>query len=136
MLLNNLLEPRVIELCEPGQIVHISDDITHVLLQQLKVFLGRRFLSIAATTVQPGNTSLDLLLGRGDATNNLLGLDLLEGVDFVEFLVELLDEVLLRLVIPLSMDAKGLLKGFVVDVIEGPVSIERLFELLAEPARR
>jgi hypothetical protein len=135
MLLDDFLEPRVVELCESGQIVHISDDIAHILLQQFKVFLRRRFFSIAATTVQPGNTSLDLLLGRGDATNNLLGLDLLEGVDFVEFLVELLDEVLLRLVIPLAMYAEGLFQGFVVDVVEGPVSIERLFKLLAEPAR-
>jgi hypothetical protein len=59
----------------------------------------------------------------------------LEGVDLVELLLELLDEALLRLLVPVVVHAQGRLELVIVDVVEEPLAVERLLQLLAEPAR-
>ena len=76
---------------------------------------------------------VDFLLGGCYATDNFLGLDALERVDLVELLLELLDETLLRLLVPDVVDAQRVLQILIVDVVEDPLLVERLLELLSEP---
>jgi hypothetical protein len=40
VLLDDLLEARVVQLGELGEIVHIGDDVAQILLEQVKVLLG------------------------------------------------------------------------------------------------
>lgn len=100
MLLDNLLEPGVIELRELCKIMHIGDDIAQILLQELKVLFGRtlaRLGSILIHGVRRGTLSprwwsrikflhdiLDLFLGHFDTADDLAGLDLLESEDFLK----------------------------------------------------
>lgn len=136
MLLDDLLEARVVNLGELGQIVHVGDDVAQVLLEQLKVLLGRRVLAgLELVVVDLADDVVDLLLGGGYAADDLLGLDLLEGVDLVELGLELLDEGLLGLVVPGARGAECRLEVLVVDVVECPIAVQRLLELLAEPAQ-
>lgn len=111
MLLDNLLEPGVIELRELCKIMHIRDDIAQILLQELKVLFGRtlaRLRSILARGVRCGALSprwwarikffhdiLDLFLGHLDAADDLAGLDLLESENFLELCLEDFNERLL-----------------------------------------
>jgi hypothetical protein len=85
MLLDNLLEARVVELGEAGQIVHVGNDVAQVLLQQVESLLG--LFGERALLLRARNRIADLLLRRGDAPDNLLALDALERVDLVEFLI-------------------------------------------------
>lgn len=136
MLLDDLLEARVVQLGELGQIVHVGDDVAQVLLEQLEVFLGRRLLARRKSiAVDFAHDIGDLLLGRSDPADDLLGLDFLEGVDLVQLSLELLDEALLRLVVPGARCAQRRLQSLIVDVVEDPIAVQRLLELLAESAR-
>lgn len=95
MLLDNLLEPRVIQLGEFGQVVNISYDVTQHLLKQQKILIGRwpRSRSGARTPVprliltafDELNNMLHIRLAGLYALHNLLTLHLLEVKDLVEF---------------------------------------------------
>lgn len=136
VLLDDLLKARVVELGELGQVVHVGDDVAQVLLEQLEVLLGRRLLAdVQGIVVDLADHVVDLLLGGGNAADDLLGLDLLEGVDLVQLRLQLLYEALLRLVVPGAGSAQRPLKMLIVDVVEGPVAVQRLLELLAESAQ-
>ena len=135
MLLDDLLEARVVELGELGQVVHVGDDVAQVLLEQLEVLLGRRLLARAqGVVVDLADDVVDFLLGSSNAADDLLGLDLLEGVDLVQLRLQLLYEALLRLVVPGARGPQRRLEVLIVDVVEGPVAVQRLLELLAESA--
>ena len=136
VLLDDLLKARVVELGELGQVVHVGDDVAQVFLEQLEILLGRRLLAgVQGIVVDLADHVVDLLLGGGNAADDLLGLDLLEGVDLVQLRLQLLYEALLRLVVPGTGRAQGPLEVLIVDVVEGPVAVQRLLELLAESAQ-
>ena len=136
MLLDDLLEARVVELGELGQVVDIGDDVAQIFLEQVEV-LVKGVVALRRVVLQlalgASDSLVDLLVRGGDATDDLIALDADKGVDLVELLLELLDKVLLRLFVPGVVDAEGRLKALVVDVVEEPFLVERLLELLAEP---
>lgn len=135
MLLDDLLKARVVELGELGQVMHVGDDVAQILLQQVKVLLNRVALLARRLLLCTRDGILDLLLRRCYATDDLAALDALEGVDLVELRLQLLDEALLRLLVPDVVDAQGILELLVVDVVEDPLLVHRLLQLLAEPVR-
>jgi hypothetical protein len=130
MLLDDLLEARVVQLRELGQVVHVGDDVAQVLLQQLEVVLGRAVSSIFC----PGDDIVDLLLRRSNAADDLVALDLSEGVDLVQLRLELLDKLLLLFFVPGAVGAQCFFETFVVDVVVHPVLDEGRLELLSESA--
>lgn len=117
MLLDDLLEARVVQLRELGQVVHIGDDVAQVLLQQLEVVLGRAVGGV----VGPGHDIMHLLLRRSYAADDLVALDLGEGVDLVQLRLELLDKLLLLFFVPGAVGAQCFFEAFVVDVVVHPV---------------
>jgi hypothetical protein len=135
VLLDDLLKTRVVELRELGEVVHIRDDVAQILFQQVKVLLDRVVSLTLGLLLRAGDGIPNLLLRRCYAPDNLLALDALEGVDLIELLLELLDEALLRLLVPDVVYAERILKALVVNVIKYPLPVERLLELLAESAR-
>ena len=140
MLLDDLLETRVVQLSELGQVVNISNDVAQIFLQQVKVLL-ERILILASLLrlrvfLRASDSSVDLLLRCCYAADDFLALDAHEAVDLVEFLLELLNKALLRLLVPCVVHAEGRLKLLVVDVVEEPVLVQRLLQLLAEPTRK
>lgn len=140
MLLDDLLEARVVQLGELGQVVDICDDVAEVLFEQLEVLLERVAVLVRLPRLQVllrlGDSGVDLLLRRCYAADDLLAFDAHEAVDLVELLLELLHEALLRLLVPGVVDAQGRLELLVVDVVEEPVLVQRLLQLLAEPTRK
>ena len=134
VLLDDLLEARVVQLRELGQVVHVCDDVAQVLLEQVEVLLDRLAVLAQAILLHTPDRLGDLLLRRCYAPNDLLGLDALEGVDLVELLLELLHKVGLGLVIPDVRRAQLALEALVVDVVEDPLAVEGRLQLLAEPA--
>lgn len=135
MLLDDLLEPRVVELRKLGQVVHVGDDVAQVFLEQVKVLLDRLAVLARRLLLCARDGILDLLLRRCYAADDLAALDALEGVDLVELRLQLLDEALLRLLVPDVVHSQRTLELLVVDVVEDPLLIHRLLQLLAEPAR-
>jgi hypothetical protein len=93
VLLDDLLEARVVQLGKLGEVVDICNDVAQVLLEQIKVLLGR--IAILARLLSTVDGILDFLLRRCDAPDNLFSFDALEGVDLVELLLELLNKALL-----------------------------------------
>jgi hypothetical protein len=134
VLLDDLLEAGVVQLRELGQIVDVGDDVAQVLFQQVEIFLDRVARLAFTVLLYAMDGIADLFLRGCYAPDNFLGLDALEGVDLVELLLQLLDEALLRFLVPVVVHAQGVLEVIVVDVVEDPLSVERLLELLAEPA--
>lgn len=133
VLLDNLLEARIVELCKLGQIVHISNDIAQVLFEQLKIVFCRRFIARRKRRViDLAHNLVDLLLRRGDSTNNLLSFNLLESINLVQLALELLYEALFRLMVPDAGSAQRRFELLVVDVVENPIAIQRLSQLLTE----
>lgn len=55
--------------------------------------------------LRASNGIIDLLLGRGYASDDLFALDTLECVDLIELFLELLNEALFRFFVPNVMDA-------------------------------
>jgi hypothetical protein len=135
VLLDDLLETRVVELRELGEVVHIRDDVAQILLQQVKVLLDRVVSLTLGLLLRAGDGIPNLLLRRCYAPDDLLALDALEGVDLIELLLELLNEALFRLLVPDVVYAERILKALVVNVIKYPLPVERLLELLAESVR-
>jgi hypothetical protein len=79
MLLYDLLETRIVELGKLGQLVDVGDDVAQVLLEQLKVVLD----GAVGIAVLPLDDLVDLPLGGAYAADDLIALDLCEGVDLV-----------------------------------------------------
>ena len=130
MLLDDLLEARVVQLGELGQVVHIGDDVAQVLLQQLELVLGRAVGGVGC----PGHDIVDLLLRGAYAADDLVALDLGEGVDLVQLRLELLDKLLLLFLVPGAVGAQCFFEAFVVDVVVHPVLDQGRPELLSESA--
>jgi len=138
MLLDDFLESSIIQLCELGQIMDICYDVAQVFLQQLKILFCGGFVRVGSTgifAVGFQNHVMDLLLGRSDPPNDLLALDFLKVVHFIELPLQFLDKALLGLLVPWLVNAQGVFEVVVGDVVEGPVLDERRLELLAEPER-
>jgi hypothetical protein len=145
VLLDDLVETRIVQLDKLGQVVHVGDQVVEVLLQQNELLLGGAFLPRPAL-VQAVDDLLDLALAHGDAPRDLQGLELLLRVDFVELVLELADEPALVLLGPDvasvggaradDKGARGVLEvGFevgVVDVVPLVLAHNARAELLAE----
>lgn len=99
MLLDDLLEASVIQLCELCQVVYVRDDVAQLQFQQVKV-LGRRlfFTGVADITlrrlsrVQHLDHPLDIFLAILDALVDFHRLELFEVIHLVQFVKEPLDE--------------------------------------------
>lgn len=92
MLLNNLLEPSVIQLCKLGQIVYIGNNIAQIFFQELKVLLGWRLDMSSLGLVglgRPRDDVLDLLFRCLYPANNVVTPDMLESEDLVQLLLKL-----------------------------------------------
>ena len=100
VLLDDLLKASIVQLRELGQVMHIGNDITQVLLQQHKVILRRYILlfcrssisipgRLRAPLIQAPDHKIDFLLTGFDPSYNLSGLDTLKSEDFVEFALQL-----------------------------------------------
>lgn len=136
MLLNNFLKPRIIQLRELGQIMHISNDVTQHLLQEPKILIGRS--AAGARTdgapsprrvrgpVKSGHDGGNLLLASLNATDDLLALDFLEVEDFIELALEQAHEVLLVVFRPGLAVGFGTFGGRVGDVF----GFESFFEVV------
>jgi len=102
--------------------VDVGDDVAEVLLEEVEVFLIRIGILGALLRVQvllrAGDGRVDLLVRGGDAADDLLALDAYEAVDFIKFLLELLDKALLGLLVPGVVYAQGCLELLVVDIVE------------------
>ena len=103
MLLDDLLESRVVQLREFGQVVNIGYDVTQHLLEQQKILIGRRpstrsgarppvprLILIAFDEL---NDMLHFGLAGLNTLHNLLTLDLLKVEDLVEFAFQQGDEI-------------------------------------------
>lgn len=103
MLLDDFLEAGIIELCELCEIMHIRDNIAQILLQKLKILLGRaiaRLGPILARGIQRGlsprwwsrieffHNIFNFFLGHLDTADDLTRLNLLEGEDLLELCLE------------------------------------------------
>lgn len=106
MLLDNLLEPSIVQLGEFSQIMNISNDITQDLLEEQKILIGRRRTRNGPDTraagsrripitFQPRDDIVHVLFAGLDAPNNLLTLDPLEVKNLVEVVLQQGDETLL-----------------------------------------
>lgn len=85
MLLDNLLETSIVQLGKLGEVVHVGNDVAQVFLEQQEVLLGG--LLVAILGIKAAQDFADLLLRGLDAADNLLALNLLEGVDLIELLL-------------------------------------------------
>lgn len=137
MLLNDLLEACVVQLRELCQVMDVGNDVAKILLEQIEVFLkGISFLGALLRLLvflRARHSGVDLLVRCRYAANDLLTLDAHEAVDFVELLLELLNEVLLGLLVPGMVHAQRSLQFLIVDIVKQPVLVQRLLQLLTEP---
>lgn len=108
----------------------VGNDVAQVLLKQIEVFFeGIPILADLMrllVLLRAGNGGIDLLLGRGNTTDDLLAFDAHEAVNLVKLLLELLDKALLRLLVPCVVHAQRRFQFLVVDVIKEPILVERL----------
>lgn len=110
--LDDFLEASVIELGELGQVVHIGDNVTQILLQEHEVvlgrdifFFGRRITTRLTSPPRPSSFQathdiIDFFLASSDPSDNLARLHSLEGPDLVKLGLQLCDEGLLVIFIP------------------------------------
>lgn len=154
MLFNDLLEARVIELGEFGQVMNIGDDITENLLQQQEVIVGGRRSGWAndaraaiARVVEPLNDVEDLSLADLNSLDDFLTLPLLEEVDLFQLAFQQRHEALLIIFGPFPARWFSSIRGglgdkfglesflqLVVCDVEGMVfPNHRRLEVLAEP---
>jgi hypothetical protein len=70
VLLNDLLEARVVELRELGEVVDVGDDVAQVLLKQIEVFL--ELIAVFGFLLGARDGIVDFLFGCCYATNNFL----------------------------------------------------------------
>lgn len=106
VLLDDLLESSIVQLRELGQVMYISNYIAQIFLQKHKVLLGRRIDVVLSRILIRASQLVDdivyLLVGRGDPTRNVIAPDMLKCEDFVELVLELVDESLLVVFVPWS----------------------------------
>ena len=101
MLLDNLLKASIVQLSELGQIMDVSNNVAYVVLKQQKMLFGRgisglaRLIAGSILLLSSGNNSVNLVLDVVQPLGNIVALVSLEGVDFVQLLLELADKVLL-----------------------------------------
>lgn len=163
MFFDDLLESRVVQLGEFGQVVHVGDDIAQHLLQQQEILVGRRgvqpVLAGAATqatvggsssTIQARNHVVDFGLAGLDTADNLLAFDFLEVEDLVQLTLQQRHEVLLIVIGPwlairLGVLGRGFgdevcLESFFQVVVGDVIPVELLdhgrLEVFAEPGTR
>lgn len=146
--LDDLLEARVVQLSELGQIVDVSDDVAEVGLEEEEIFVSRTIGS-TGPGVETRDSFIDLSLTRLNAADDLLTLDLLEGEDLVEFTLEQRHEAFLIFLSPGLAVGLGIVRGGlgdelslegVLEVFIGNVMPVELLDhgrpqLLAEPER-
>ena len=153
MLLDDLLETSVVELCEASEVMNIGDDVAQIFLQQHEVlFQGHIVLSTARRVwrllvlVRLSNDIVDLSFTGLYSLDNFLALDLLKGEHLVQFSLQLLHEALLIFLSPcLSLwlrvvfgglrdmvGLEGVLQAIIVDIMVVPVLDQRSFELVTE----
>ena len=113
VLLEDLLESSVVELCKFGQVMYIGYDVAQVLLEEHEVLLGWALLTIRyfqsltlrGAILDGGSIELchnisDLFFGRLDATNDFATLYPLKSEDLLKLRLELRHETLLVLLGP------------------------------------
>ena len=143
VLLDDFLEPRVVQLRELGQVVYVRNDVRKIFLQQQVFILSRRIRPRALVAVGrlcPRDRLAHFLLASRNPANDLLAFHLLEGKDLVQLLLQLVDEALLIFLVPFLLGLaaallEALLELVVGDVVVVPVFDEGAAKLLAEPAR-
>ena len=136
MLLDDLLESRVVQLREFGQVVNIGYDVTQHLLEQQKILIGRRpstrsgarppvprLILIAFDEL---NDMLHFGLAGLNTLHNLLTLDLLEVEDLVEFAFQQGDEIRFVFFRPCFAVWLGVFGGWFRDV----VGLEGFFQVI------
>ena len=106
VLLNDFLKASVVEPSEFSKIVNIGDHITQVLFEQHKILLGR-WLKIVSASILVGlllavDDIVHLFFGGSYSPGDVVALNILEGEDFVELLLELTDKALLVILVPLT----------------------------------
>ena len=121
MFLNDLLKSCVIELCKLCKIVNIGDDVAQVFFQQHEVILCRHIIlsqscasilrRLGASLIQTRNHVVDLFLARFDPSYDLPRFDSLECEDLIKLALQLGNERLLVIFVPLSPLWLGLLLG-------------------------
>lgn len=153
MLLDDLLEASIVELCVLGQVMHVGNDVAQVLLQEQEVFLQLGLTSFILCIVQVPllfDNLADFCLAIFDARDDLAALELLEGKNLVQLGLEQLDESLFVVFAPRAPlwlgrvlvvafeigSFEGLLQLIVGDVVPVVVFDQRRAELLAEPVVR
>lgn len=127
VLLDNLLEASVIETGELGQVMNIGNNIGQSLLEVLELLVIGRVVG-----VEGSNHSANLALGVLNAATNFAGLDLLEGVDLVEFGLQKTNKTLLVLISPFLVLGNGVfqvrlefvVRYVVVVIVPGRLAIE------------
>lgn len=104
MLLDDLLKPSVVQLGKFCQVMHIRNDITQILLQELEIILRWPLRSCAPSVpvqparlilVQSANNLIDFSFAGFDSPHDFTRLHSLEGEDLVQFRLELGNEGLL-----------------------------------------
>jgi hypothetical protein len=133
MLFNNLLEARVVQLGELGQIVDVGNNITENLFQHQEVRIGgdwtRRPYTLTTSiggVFQTGDDIGHLKLNVLNAAHNLLTLALLEYEDFLQLALEQGDKVRLIVLSPFFAGGLGVLGGRFVD----KVGLKSFFEVV------
>lgn len=115
MLLDDLLEARIIQLGEFGQVMYIGDNVTQHLLQQEEILVGRGAgtdtLATVGHAIQARNDIADIGLAGLDAAHNLLALDLLEVEDLVQLALQQSHKVFLVIVGPRFAVGFGVVGG-------------------------
>ena len=150
MLFDDFLKPRVVQLCELCQIMHVGDDIAQISLKKQEFFV-RGPLGGAARTrsrdIQAADDMVHFSLTSFDALNDFVALQALEGSDFVELAFQQGNEASLigfcpRFAIGLGIGRagigdilgfEGLFQTFVVDIMPKIVLDHGRAELLTEP---
>ena len=102
VLLDNLVESRVVQLNKLGKVVDIGNEIIQVLLKQDKLLLSRSLFP-RTTLVQAIDYFLDLAFAHSNAPSNFHSLELLLRMHLVQLGLEFPDETSLVLFGPCSV---------------------------------
>lgn len=124
MLLDDLLEPGVVQLSEFGQVMNIGNNVTEYLLKQQEIRIrgrGARSSNTLATgigrAVQTGDDIVHLELAFLNSVDNLLALALLEKEHLLQLTLEQGDEMRLIVLGPFFAGGLGVIGGWLVDEI-------------------
>lgn len=116
VLLNNLLEPSVVQLGEFGEIVDVGNDIAENLFELQEILVVGRghtnaIPAIASGALEARHDITDFELTSLDALDNLLTLPLLESKDLLQLALEQSDEILLVILGPFATRGFGVFGG-------------------------